>query len=143
MKHLDKNLELWRSEGLLTIEQADAIRQFESRPGGRSWVVFGIASVGVVALCTGFISVIAANWNEITSGVKLFMYYAVLLGAAGFLWRKLDSASVVRELLTVFLMIWILAGIGLVGQIYQLESESWHAFAFWLVLTLSLVQTCL
>ena len=138
MYNLNKKLDAWVQAGLITSDQQQAILNHEDAPSERSWVVFGISAIGVVALATGFISMIAANWEEIPDSAKLFLYFLVLLSALAFSFKKLGRSTISGELTLAFIALWYLAGIGLVGQLYHLEGTSWQAFGFWCVLTLPL-----
>lgn len=138
MRNLEKKLESWVQAGLIDKEQAKAIQTHENTRSDRSWAVFGIAAVGVVAIATGLISIIAANWDDISKVTKLSAYLGVLLFTAFIALKRIDRSSIVRELALTFMMLWFLAGLGLVSQIYHLHSEEWRGLAFWCALTISL-----
>lgn len=133
---IEKKLSAWVEAGLISAEQAEAIAAFESRQGGRNWVLLGFGAVGVVAVATGLVSLVAANWDEIPVTVKLVGYFVLqtALGAAFLGVRERNGLA--REALLALFGLSFLAGIGLVGQVYNLVSEGWPALLFWCGLAL-------
>jgi uncharacterized membrane protein len=133
---LEKSLEKWTTNGLISDEQAKKIITFEHESASASWVLFGISALGIIVLLTGVISIIAANWDEISPFIKLVLYFASLsvLGFATF--KRSSTTGVLREVLFIAFTLYVLAGIGLVGQIYHLESDGYSALFFWLIITL-------
>ncbi len=134
VKH--KKLREWVAAGLMSAEQADSIHAYEeARKSGR----FGRGLVGLslFAILIGILSIIAANWNEISGGVKIGVH--ILLNACiGFialqsykkgndLWH--EGATLVFLGLTFTLII-------LIGQVFQMTGTPADAMLFWLVITL-------
>lgn len=130
----DKKLTLWVREGLLSSAQAKAIRDFEARPGGKNWVLLGVGAIGVTAIATGVVSVVAANWDRIPVTMKLFNYFLwqVLFGLA-FVKVSEKEGPLRESFLTLFALLF-LGGIGLVAQIYNLRSDGWQGILFWCAL---------
>jgi len=127
---LRQRLAEWESLGFLTGDQRQRI---EAHEAGRShgaagqrvaWILGGLGSVSVGA---GIISVVAANWDVIPAGVKLFcgvaLLCASLLGARAVVLPWLRTA-----LLTLYVGL-VLANIGLVAQVYHLSGAPWRPFA--------------
>ncbi len=139
MRGLEAKLKLWQGQSLLTQEQADKILSFERSAPQRSWVSYGIASVGIIALITGVISIVASNWDGISDSTKIAGYFLAqaLLGLG--IWRNRASTGLVREVFITLFALLILAGIGLIGQIFHLESDGWQGLRGWLVLSLPIV----
>jgi hypothetical protein len=136
--NIEKNLKRWVDASLIEQEQADAIVRFERESPSASWILFGISGLGVVVMLTGLVSIIAANWYEISPLTKLVVFFVSLAMLGWFTWRRTPIAGVVRESLFVALALYLLAGIGLVGQTYHLESDGYSAIFFWLGLILPL-----
>ncbi len=136
----DTKLATWVGAGLLSADQAAAISAYErnAAPARRSWALYGIAGVGIAALATGIISLVAANWSDISAPVKLAVYFLVQAGVGGALWVRRDRHGVGRETLLVAFMLLLLAGIGLFAQIYNLHSDGWQGLRFWLAMCLPL-----
>lgn len=134
--NLEKSLNRWCKAGLITEKQSADIIKYESEEPSASWVIFGLSGLGVSVVMIGVISLIAANWYEISSSVKLFGYF-ISLAALGFFAYKWDrSPGVVRESLLSAFGLFVLAGIGLIGQLYHLESDGYSALFFWLIIIL-------
>jgi len=138
--NLRKKLEEWATLGFLSEPQAENILRHEEASSGKPWVLYGITGIGVTAIAVGVISLVAANWMELSAGLKLIGYF-LLQASLGWGFIKLsERPGVWREaLLTLFALLFF-AGIGLVAQIYNLHSAPWKGLFFWLVLTLPLSQ---
>lgn len=134
VKH--KKLREWVSAGLMSAEQADSIHAYEeARKSGRFGR--GLTGLSLFAILIGMLSIIAANWNEISGDVKIGVH--VLLNACvGFialqsykkgrdLWR--EGAALVFMGLTFTLII-------LIGQVFQMTGTVAGAMLFWLLITL-------
>jgi uncharacterized membrane protein len=136
-KLLNEKLETWITAGLLTSTQAQEISKYEStQQSGRSWVAFGVAAIGVVAIATGFISIIAANWDSIPAGFKIVVYLSIQTALGVAVYNQAESKGWLREVLLTLFALLVFAGIGLVAQIYHLEGETWKMLRFWLILSL-------
>ena len=136
MKNLETKLQQWVEQGFIESAQADRIRLHEESRGGRNWALYSIVGVGIIALMTGIISIIAANWENISDTTKLtafFLVFGALSAALGYLHSR---SGLVREALLTIWALSILAGIGLIGQTFHLESDGYSAIFFWLGLFL-------
>jgi len=90
--------------------------------------VWGIASVGGLAVAVGIISVIAANWDDIPEKLKLAACGALLLGSLGGAWRTSRLENLwPRDLFLLFHCGMVPATIGLIAQIYHLSGHPWRA----------------
>ena len=139
MKGLDRKLEIWQQAGLITSDQQAAIRAFEAQSPARSWALWGVAVIGVLAVGLGVISEVAANWSGIPDGLKLSAYF-VLQAALGYAATvSLERSGLLREVFLSLFGLCFGAGIALVGQMYNLTGESWEAVGFWLLLALPAV----
>lgn len=134
--NLTARLQLWEKNGVIDRSTSERIIAFEHSRNTRSWVVFGIAGVGITALISGIVSLIAANWAGISAPVKIAAYFALQLGVGALFIKQERKEGLWREAtLTVFaLLFW--AGIGLFSQIYHLEGETWQAMLLWAALAL-------
>ncbi|MFM1848421.1 MAG: hypothetical protein RL417_1895 [Pseudomonadota bacterium] len=136
--NLEKRLTQWIKAGLLSAEQAEGIRAWERRQPSPSWILFGIAGIGIIALLTGVISIIAANWGAIPREMKLSGYFISLAILGFFVVQRIVVPGVIRESLLVAFALYILAGIGLIGQVYHLQMGGYTAIVWWCTLTLPL-----
>lgn len=139
MVRLEKRLEAWRDAGLISGEQLQQIQQFEASQPRNSWGVWGVLGIGATAVITGLVSVVAANWEAIGVTAKLAAYFAVQGTLGFFFYRRHDKPGHVREVLLTGSGLLVLAGIGLIGQVYHLRSDGWQGLLLWLALTLPLV----
>lgn len=136
MLRLKKKLATWVSHSLLTPEQAKNISLFESSQSNTSWVIRGFLLLGVIVINIGIISVIAANWQNIPNFVKLFNNFFLLNLLAGgvyYAWQK--KKPILSEVLIVFVMLFCLASIGLISQIYHTGGELYQALMLWSIIT--------
>jgi uncharacterized membrane protein len=136
MSRLEKNLKNWVSTNLISSQQADAILHYESSHPGASWVQTGLLILGVIVIGTGIISVIAANWMKIPDAVKLTLNFCFLGALAyGILYCWNHQKKIAFEVLIIFFMIFCLASIGLISQIYHTGGELYQALLLWSLIT--------
>lgn len=134
--NLKHKLMTWVENGLITSDQRQRILAFEDRQGSKPWVLYGIAGIGVTALVTGIISLVAANWEIIPAWLKLVNYF-LIQSAAGFLYLRFDrKPGLWREVFLTTFSLLFFAGIGLIAQIYNLHGDGWEALLLWLGITL-------
>ena len=128
---IERKLAAWKKAGLLTEEQTLAIaRHEESQATGTRWVVWGIGSVGGLAIAVGIISVIAAHWDVIPDKVKLAACGALLLASLYGAWRTSSLENLwPRDLFLLFHSGMVAATIGLIAQVYHLSGHPWRAAA--------------
>lgn len=140
LKSLEKKLENWRSAGLISSEQSEAILNYEEKQPGKNLAVYSIITLGVSVLCLGIIALIASNWESIPNFIKLGFDFLILAGTgyAVILAEKNESQNL-KQWLILALLILILASIGLISQIYNTGGEFYMAAGFWVILTLPLV----
>ncbi len=136
MAKVESLLEEWVGKGLISLEQRSAIAAYEQAKPQRSWALFGVSAIGIVALVTGVISIIAAHWDSISESAQLVGYFCIQAGLAIALYQRRTIPGVVREVLLTLFALFFLAGLALVGQIYHLESDGRSALHFWLGLAL-------
>lgn len=136
---LDKKTNLWVTHHLITPEQAQAILAFEkSRHSSTFWrVAFSIAGL-LIGL--GIILLLASNWQDIPSLVKLIGAFT-LQGALSYMawWNGQKKQEGWKEFFSILSFLMIGATIGLIGQIFNLDG-GWSAFALgWAILGLPFV----
>jgi uncharacterized membrane protein len=137
--NLDKHLSDWQSQGLLSPEQADRIRQFEADRAPQSRLLTVLTILAVLSIGLGIISLIAANWNQIPAWFKLFSYFSLMLAQVYALFRWDHKPGLVREGLYFLYILSILAGIGLIAQVFHVPSDGWRGPTLWSVLSLGLM----
>ena len=128
----------WVEAKIIDDTAAARIIQFEHERPSASWVMYGVTGIGVTVVSTGIISIIAANWDQISDLQKLSAYFIFLAICGSALINRAKTPGIVREALLTFFAGMILAGEGLIGQIYHLQSDGYSAIFLWLALILPL-----
>lgn len=133
--NLQKKIESWVEQGLLTQPQAEKILAAENKGESRSWVLYGIAGIGITAIAIGIVSVIAANWQEVPWFAKIAGYLLLHSAAGYWVWVTLPKPSAWREAALLLFSLMFYAGIGLYAQVFQLSGPAWRTSLFWVALT--------
>ena len=137
---LREEVEVWRRDGTVTPEQADAILarypadspDYESARRRQALVV-GLSILGAALVGLGVITFFAANWDDIPRSVKLGALLAGVLLAYGsgyLLWQRLGYTAVGIALVLLGCIIYG-AGVHLIGQIYHISVDHPNLTAFW------------
>jgi len=131
--NIEKNLERWVGANLISQSQADQILNFEKESPSAGWALWGMSGIGIIVLMTGVISIIAANWYEISPLTKLAAYFIFLFLVAAGAFKFGKKEGLIKESLITIFALSILAGIGLIGQIFHLESDGYQGLFFWVL----------
>jgi uncharacterized membrane protein len=128
--------EAWVAEGLISAEQADALRRrYPVVPGARrSRAVATLALIGALAVGVGVIGFFAANWDEIPHGVRLALLVGVTAGTYAVAYHLRDRTGRLPRLgeaLYVLGVLLIGASLFLVGQMYHVEAHDPLALLLW------------
>lgn len=137
--NLDKHLSDWQSQGFLSPEQADRIRQFEADRAPQSRLLTVLTILAVLSIGLGIISLIAANWDQIPAWFKLLSYFSLMLAQVYALIKWDDKPGLVREGLYFLYILSILAGIGLIAQVFHVPSDGWRGPTLWSALSFGLM----
>ena len=137
---LRQEVEAWRQDGTITAEQGQAIlaRYPEYAPGyeasrRRQSLVVGLSILGAILIGLSVITFFAANWNEISRGVKLgslFVGMALSYGSGYYLWNRAGYGAYAVALVLLGCIIYG-AGVHLIGQIYHIEVNDPNLSMFW------------
>ncbi len=138
IKYIERKLFVWKTNGLITDEQLIRITDFEKSRNGNA-APYTLIVLGAVVISIGIISLIAYNWNDISSYVKLTTAYFFLSGMAFFIVKYYKNKNLKYNVLSVIYFIMIPAVIGLIVQIYNVNCELYEATALWVIVTLPLV----
>lgn len=139
---LDRHFRRWRDQGLISPELEVRLRSASSEVAGArasGTVRTALAVLGGGLLLAGLTLLIAENWEAIPRGAKLAGWAGLLCGflaLAVALGRRWPDRPYLAEALSFVAGGWVLAGIALVSQIYQLDSRPANGIWFWLVLLL-------
>ena len=132
---LDRESEAWVAEGLVTAEQAAAIRKrYAGREEPRGRATEALAVIGAVAVGLGVIGFVAANWEEMSHGLRLLLLTLAVAGAyaAGFELRDRTARMPrVGEALYLLGVLLFGASLFLVGQMYHVEAHDPLALLLW------------
>jgi uncharacterized membrane protein len=124
----------WQGAGLIDAPAMDRILAWEASRRQPVWL-WAVTGIGALAIALGVMAIIGANWESIPDGLKLGVDLAVTTLCAGAVfvsWRHVHVWR--REIASFLLFVLVLASIALIGQVYQLQSEPWHAMVLWLAL---------
>ncbi|MDQ3661866.1 MAG: DUF2157 domain-containing protein [Actinomycetota bacterium] len=143
MNDLDRMLERWTGAGLLTSEQARAIRAAENRSGRASPAIPALAEViayvGAILILSAGAFIASRIWSDLAVGAQLGIL-ALTTGVlwAGGWWMRNDHNPVRHRLVTV---LWFLSAGGMGWLADVAASELWdleNGYALIIGLTLSL-----
>lgn len=141
MTLIEKKLQVWEQQGLITGDQYEAILAFEQgKQQNNNWWLYSLFMLGSAIIGLGIISLIAANWAQIPDGLKLSVNFSLLamLAIAIFWYQRRDQQLVTDSLITAFIIL-CLASIGLIAQIYHINGRWYHAILLWSVISLPIV----
>ncbi len=140
-RKIEKRMMEWVAAGLISPDQAQAIRRHEEAQSS-SGLLFWLAWLAGSCIVLGIIALIAANWSSISGTLKLVIYFLVYSAAAYALLKHLREKPIAAEILRLCLMGYTMAGIGLVSQVYHLHSDPYRGIFFWCALTFGFVLLC-
>ena len=132
--NLQKKLAVWQQENLITREQGEKIATFEKN-GRKPVLSWALLALACFCILLGIVSVISANWQEIAPEYKLFLDFVLLIGTAAAVFKMyLSGRDIWFEWLLLFFAGLILASIGLIAQIYQIQPEGLRGYLLWSML---------
>jgi uncharacterized membrane protein len=124
---LNERLQAWQDAGLLSGDQAQAIRAYEAQaaaPGRLNWPAILAVAFGALLLGAGILLFVAAHWEDMGPGARFASLAALVAGfhaaggACGERWPRLATAF--HGLGTLSLG----AAVFLAGQVFNLQ-EHW------------------
>ena len=140
LARLRREVEAWQQDGTITAEQGQAIlaRYPAYSPGyeasrRRQALVVGLSILGAILIGLGVITFFAANWDEISRGVKLgslVVGMALSYGAGYFVWQRMGYHAVGVALVLLGCIIFG-SGVHLIGQIYHIPVNHPNLSTFW------------
>ena len=133
---LHRESEAWVAEGIVSAEQAAAIRGRYAgvRGARRGSATTALAMIGAVAVWLGVIGFVAANWDGMSHAVRLTLLTLVVAGsyAAGFQLREhTGNRPRIGEALYLVGVLVFGASLFLVGQMYNVEAHDPLALLLW------------
>lgn len=137
--NLNREIDRWLEDGLISAEQAEAIKsryRDTSTRERRARVVKALGAVGASVVGIGVILFFAANWDAIPRGARLVLLVGALVGsyAGGYYLREVRERSRgVGHALILLGAILFGAGLFLVGQMYHVQAHDPLGFLVWSV----------
>ncbi len=147
-KMLRGELPSWQADGLLSSQQADSLASkydLASLPAESANIfLIAICVIGAALIGGGVISFVAYHWDGIDKWVKVGMLVSALVGAefAGFYLRDISKKMPILGHGLLFCGALIFgANIGLIAQIFHIQSHFHGAYGAWALATLVLAWT--
>jgi uncharacterized membrane protein len=141
-KSLSAGLNRWVAAGIIDEGQRSSILAHEEHSSGGArtrWALYGFLILGVSIIGIGLISLIAANWQHISGGAKLFFDFTFLAGVAALaLFLDRTGRDILYDATLSFFGLLVLASIGLISQIFHTGGALYQAIFFWAAITFPL-----
>lgn len=137
---LEKQLQIWVDQALISSDQMDAITRFEIESGKSNYLMRALV-IGGLAIALGLAALVSANWNELGDLAKVFGHLGLsgALSYAFYRCRDAEKFPRIREILLLLIFASILTFIALMGQIFQTQAPMVVPLTVWLVLGSPLV----
>lgn len=95
-----------------------------------------VSLFGGIAIILGAILIVSHNWNQIPNLVKISTYISILAGLHVSAYLLRESYPKISRILYFIAAGYVLAGIGLIAQIYHLSSKNGEAYLMWFFMIL-------
>lgn len=127
----------WHEAGIIDAATRDRLLAYEEAHA-RPLLLWAVWGIGALAIGLGFVSVAAANWEDIPGLVRLGVHLALIAGLVGLVFFREDRLAEGLPW-SVEALVFITAALGLtffghLGQVYQTSSPLWQPLAVWLAL---------
>jgi uncharacterized membrane protein len=127
----------WHEAGVIDAATRDRLLAYEDAHA-RPLLLWAIWGIGALAIGLGFVSVVAANWEDIPGFLRLAMHLALIAALLALLFLREDRLAD-RSPWVVEALVFITAALGLtffghLGQVYQTSSPLWQPLAVWFAL---------
>ena len=139
-EQLRRELQNWQTDGIISPEQSTIISQRyeldQQRRESRNYLLFAIYVIGAVLIGAGFISFVAAHWDEISAVYKIVLIVSVMLGChilGCYLWKISARSPRLGHALIVLGTLIFGANIGLLAQIFHIKVDFYNGLFAWAV----------
>lgn len=125
-KWLGKEIENWVSEGLVTEETADKIKNSYDKKNSTNLMIIIFSIIGSILIGAGIILIFAKNWNSLPVWLRVATSFCPLIAAQGlclFVLLKRNESIAWREGTSIFLTLTVFASIAMVGQIFHMPGD--------------------
>lgn len=144
-----REAQTWQSEGII---DATALAQLEARYApflqGRATPLRNIIllSMGALLISLGIVSLLAANWDQLSRPMRTAIAFTPLLLSIGaWLYGRVNNISTraYQEPLGIFWTLSIGSGIAIISQTYQISGSVDNFVMTWALLTLPILYSTL
>jgi len=139
-RKLRDELALWRAEGLVAPDQADALaaryRLADLAKESSSTLLLSLYIVGALLVAGGVVSFVAANWDGLPAAPKVVLIVLAMLvchGGGFYLWKIRETHPWLGHALIVLGTLVFGANLGLMAQIFNIHSNVYNGVAAWAV----------
>jgi uncharacterized membrane protein len=139
-RRLRDELALWRAEGLVAPEQADALasryRLGDLAKESSSTLLLSLYIVGAMLVAGGVVSFVAAHWDGLPAAPKVVLIVVAMLACHGggfYLWKVRETHPWLGHALIVLGTLVFGANLGLMAQIFNIHSDIYNGIAAWAV----------
>jgi len=134
-EQLHRESERWVAEGVVTAEQGEALRaRYPLGETPRSRAAATLAVIGGITVGVGVIGLVAANWEELSHGLRLALLVLAIVGAYAAGYRLREGRGTQPRIGEALYLVGVLvfgASLFLVGQMYHVEAHDALALLFW------------
>jgi uncharacterized membrane protein len=95
-----------------------------------------IGLFGGIAIILGLILIVSHNWHQISNFIKITTYILILVGFHISAYLLSENYPKISRIIYFIASGYVLAGIGLVAQIYHLSSKNGEAYLMWFFMIL-------
>jgi uncharacterized membrane protein len=143
MPKFTRELEELLANNVITSEVAEKIRAYYDQPSsGNNRMVIAFGIIGALLVGMGVVLIIAHNWDDLSTSMKLFVGFAPMLVAqavAGVLVYNHSDSSAWREAVSVVLIFAVATSISIVSQVYNIHGSLEKFLLAWTALTLPII----
>lgn len=141
MAKFTRELDELVANGVITPEVAENIRGYYNKPsqGGASLLVIAFGIIGALLIGMGIVLIIAHNWDDLSTGLKLMIGLAPMFVAqalAGYVIIKDIKSQAWRESIGVVLIFGVATAISIVSQVYNISGSFPKFLLVWSILSL-------
>lgn len=140
MIKVENKLQEWKSRGLVSESQITDIIKYEKSLPRKPWAQLGFLIFGITVIVIGIIAIVASNWQDIPDSVKLTLGFAFLgITAYGIYFYRDSKSILITDGLRSFFVLYCMAMIGLIAQVYHLQGDGYKTGILWSLITVLIV----
>lgn len=140
---LKKELPILKTEGLISAIENHNIERYyaEKTEGGLSWAIVAFSILGSILIGAGIILLFAHNWDQFSRPTRSVLSFGpvLLAGALSLIALVKNGGVAFRESAGIFQCLAVGASIALIGQTYNIPSDTPAFMLTWSLLILPLM----